>query len=264
MKNLSRMGYETDLMTLRVNLKQRIMKTLRKSLFLLPILLWSVCPGQDFKKVQNLKVPKGKALVYVYSMDKKSYPVVCDGKTMGGLSAKRFVYLVLDSGNHTFNCSAKTPALNVLVEPERVYYIVQKQKETLMLEADAGKAERELATYKVSGNIITSFVEAPEGSDAYRQGFLDAETYFIKTQGANIGNAIATGLTSPVIGLIPALITSGSKPADKNLHVPDPTKLADEEYMKGYREGAFKAKKRAVWSGYATGASIWALFIILV
>lgn len=241
------------------------MKTLRTTIYLLPVFLWSVCPGQDFKKVQDLKLPKGKALVYVYSVDKKSYPVFCDGKTMGAVSTNRFVYVVLDSGTHTFTCSAKAPALNVLVKPAHVYYLVQKQKKMpLMLEADAGKAEKELEAYKVSGNINTSFVAASEGSEAYRQGFLDAETYFTKTHGVNIGNAIATGLTSPILGLIPALITSGSKPADKNLQVPDPAKLADEEYMKGYREGAFKAKKRAVWGGYATGVSLWALLILIV
>src|SRR5687768_8416671 len=235
------------------------MKTPRTTIYLLPVFLWSLCAGQDFKKMQDLKLPEGKALVYVYSKDKKSYPIFCDGKAIGAISKNKFIYSVVDSGSHTFNYSAKTAGLNVLVEPNQVYYIVQTERNVpLMLEADASEVERVLGPYELSAAINTSYVEASEGSDAYRQGFLDAETYYTKTGAASIGNALATGLTSPIIGLIPALITSGSRPADKNLGVPDAIKRSDEEYMNGYREGAFKAKKRAVWSGYATGVSLWA------
>ncbi len=221
--------------------------------------------AQSFESLQGMTIPEGKALVYVYAKDKKAAPVFCDGTSIGTLTKKKFLYSLVDSGHHVMSNSAKILPLDFDAAPGQVYYVNRPSKDSpLALVADPVEAKRDLADYTLSGTVATNYASASGKSPVYRQGFLDAETHYNKTTGVLIGNTLATGLTSPIVGLIPALIMSGKKPATANLGVPDPAKLGDDEYMKGYRESARMKKKQAVWNGYLFGVSIWAIILAAV
>ncbi|HWY98239.1 MAG TPA: hypothetical protein VNY36_04040 [Bacteroidia bacterium] len=62
---------------------------------------------------------------------------------------------------------------------------------------------------------------------------------------------------SPIIGLIPAIISSATYPSVRNLKIRDKNLLHNKAYMKGYRDEAHDIKKRAVWGNYLAGSVVW-------
>ncbi|HTB07102.1 MAG TPA: hypothetical protein VK806_09140 [Bacteroidia bacterium] len=71
----------------------------------------------------------------------------------------------------------------------------------------------------------------------------------------------ASVIGTPVLGLIPAIITSSVHPSARNLNVPEGALLHNAAYMKGYKDEAHDIKKRAIWNHYLTGSSIWAVVL---
>jgi hypothetical protein len=100
--------------------------------------------------------------------------------------------------------------------------------------------------------------------DALEKGKRDARLNY---KGKNSG-AIWTGATAalivPVVGLIPAIITSSAEPKEENLGIPDQKLFKDANYKSGYVEEAHKKKKKKVWSSFGIGSAIWLGVIVLL
>lgn len=98
----------------------------------------------------------------------------------------------------------------------------------------------------------------------FKAGQQDAIQYYKGYKGAATGT-LATGLVlSPILGLIPAFATTSNQPQDVNLHYPDPSKMRDQDYFKGYTQKAFQIKKQKVWTnwGITVGLSV-GLYLLL-
>ncbi len=100
--------------------------------------------------------------------------------------------------------------------------------------------------------------------DLFTQGRLDAGKHYRKFKPAATGTLI-TGLVSPIVGLVPAIITSSTTPSDANLNAPDPELLKNSDYYDGYSNRAKKIKQGKVWKnlGIAFGVNLAATLILL-
>lgn len=94
------------------------------------------------------------------------------------------------------------------------------------------------------------------------KGQVDAEKYYKKYKGASVGTLI-TSLVSPLIGLIPAIACSSSKPKIKNLDYPSEELFRQPEYYKSYTRKAKKIKQGKVWKNWGIGFGVNLVVILL-
>ncbi len=88
---------------------------------------------------------------------------------------------------------------------------------------------------------------------------------FYRGQGSGSGWTIATTiLLSPVIGVIPAAISSSSEPSMEKLNYPDSDLMRNSEYSNCYIEQATKKKKSKIWSSFGVSSAIWLGLILLL
>jgi hypothetical protein len=101
-------------------------------------------------------------------------------------------------------------------------------------------------------------------SDMYSRGKEDAiMNYRGKNSGAG-GTGFAVALTSPLIGLIPAIACSSTEPSDENLKYTNRELMRNADYNRGYREQAHKTKRRKIWTAFGIGSAAWLLLVILL
>ncbi len=108
-------------------------------------------------------------------------------------------------------------------------------------------------------------VVAPLSSqDLFTLGKTDASKHYRKYKGAGTGTLIA-GLASPVLGLIPAVITSSTAPKHSNLNYPSEELMKKADYYEGYTKKAKKIKQGKVWMnwGIAFGVNLLAAIVIV-
>lgn len=87
-----------------------------------------------------------------------------------------------------------------------------------------------------------------EEDDATEAGRSDACRYYRGYSGAGSGTLLTGLFTGSILALVPAIATSGASPREENLDYPKPSLMKNENYANGYRQEAFKIKKRKVWS----------------
>ncbi len=97
----------------------------------------------------------------------------------------------------------------------------------------------------------------------YMQGVGDAKKYYKGYRPAGT-TTLVVSLLSPLVGLIPAIACSSTKPKEINLHYPIPELMKTPDYHRGYTQQAKKTKQGKVWTnwGIALGVNI-ALVIAL-
>jgi hypothetical protein len=101
--------------------------------------------------------------------------------------------------------------------------------------------------------------------DATEAGRSDARRYYRGYSGAGSGTLLTGLFVGSILALVPAIATSGASPREENLDYPKPSLMRNENYANGYRQEAFKIKKRKVWSNYAWAfAGNVAAYFILV
>ena len=101
--------------------------------------------------------------------------------------------------------------------------------------------------------------------DNFHLGQQDAQKYYKGYRSAANGT-LATGiLLSPLLGLVPALVTIGEEPQEINLNYPDAKKFKNKEYNSGYKAEAYKIKKTKVWThwGIACGLNLLLFSLLL-
>lgn len=110
-------------------------------------------------------------------------------------------------------------------------------------------------------------LNAPEFSteDYFRQGQLDAKTHYTMYKPASSGTLLTTIILSPIIGLVPAFITSNTPPEDINLGYPNKELMQNPEYYNGYTQNAMKIKSRKVWTNWGIGIGVnLAVYVFLL
>lgn len=87
--------------------------------------------------------------------------------------------------------------------------------------------------------------------------------YHGKNSGAG-WTAATVIVTSPVLGLIPAIVCSSSEPQEDNLNVRKPELMKNDSYNQAYLAEAHKIKKGKVWKNYGIASGVWVAIILLL
>jgi hypothetical protein len=89
------------------------------------------------------------------------------------------------------------------------------------------------------------------------KAILDAQSNYKGKNSGGIWIGVATLIFSPVIGFIPAAVTSGAEPNRKNLNYPDEDLMKDYDYYTSYVQESKKIKKRRNWKYFGIGSAAW-------
>lgn len=89
------------------------------------------------------------------------------------------------------------------------------------------------------------------------KAILDAQANYKAKKSGGIWIGVATFIFSPVIGFIPAAVTSGAEPNRKNLNYPDENLMKDYDYYTSYVQESKKIKKRRNWKYFGIGSAAW-------
>ena len=95
----------------------------------------------------------------------------------------------------------------------------------------------------------------------YYAGVNDASLYYKGYKSASAGTLVSA-LVFP-LNLIPAIACSSTPPADENLGYKDKKLMENTDYNTGYKEQAYKIKKKKVWKNFAIGTgAFFGLYIL--
>jgi hypothetical protein len=126
---------------------------------------------------------------------------------------------------------------------KNICYSIQRkgQAEEILFEKEKNM-EKELA----------KIVSKEDSLQEYFNGKDDARQYYrnFRKPGRVV---LATSLFSPIIGLIPAIISTSTKVKEKNKFYPDPIGSKIDRYYVGYSKEAKKIKVKVVWRNWAFG-----------
>ena len=92
-------------------------------------------------------------------------------------------------------------------------------------------------------------VAPPSDANLYLRGQTDANTYYDGYKSAGTGTLLAS-LLSPLVGLIPAIACSSTRPRDHKLMYPDAELMKNVNYYNGYTHRAKKVKSKKVWKNW--------------
>lgn len=96
------------------------------------------------------------------------------------------------------------------------------------------------------------------------KGKQDAKIYYKGAKSGAGWTAATTVLTSPLFGLIPAVICASTEPSDDNLNYKDSELMKNHAYNEAYTKQALKIKRRKIWTNYGIGSGVWILLIALL
>jgi hypothetical protein len=128
------------------------------------------------------------------------------------------------------------------------------------------KSEVLMTRYK-NGTKDVYNIEKQENSNDEEmalQGTNDAGTYYKGRNSGKIWTGVTSVITSPVLGLIPALACSSSEPQQENLNVENEELMKNSSYKAAYHKKAHKIKKNKIWASYGIGSGAWLLLILLL
>lgn len=116
--------------------------------------------------------------------------------------------------------------------------------------------------FAISDTVVKSVVMLPPKADLtmLNKGIADADEHF-RAGGLGFGTFFVTVIGTPLLGLIPAIVGSTTKPNPENLKFPDAKLALDPDYNKGYIQKAMQKKRKAAWVGFAMGTVIDAILI---
>jgi len=99
------------------------------------------------------------------------------------------------------------------------------------------------------------------GAELYFKGQIDAERYYSDYKVAGTGTLIAS-LLSPLVGLVPAIACSATKPKEANLNYQDLELAKKPDYLQGYSKKAKRIKQGKVWTNWGIGLGV-NLFLVI-
>lgn len=97
----------------------------------------------------------------------------------------------------------------------------------------------------------------------YEMGKSEAPVYYRNYRGAGTGTLLPSLLINGLVGLIPAVACSATPPKIQKLGIPTADKMNNPDYVRGYREVAYKIKKRKTWMNWAIGSAVSSVILII-
>lgn len=95
------------------------------------------------------------------------------------------------------------------------------------------------------------------------KGQIDAQKHYKKYKGAATGTLIAS-LVSPLVGLVPAIITSSTTPRLENLGYPDESLFKQADYHNAYTKKAKRIKSGKVWKNWGIGFGVNLVLVLII
>jgi hypothetical protein len=183
---------------------------------------------------------------------------------------KTLTYIVLFV---QLTCSAIAQDTICFINGSRKIAHVQKITMGNVVYRDTGKSIKDILIPKNSVRYILypsgsyeivslKNIQPTEMNTSFTKGSDDADKLY-RHPGGSIGTGIASFATGGILGLIPAIACSASKPRAQNLNLPRTAPLSDKSYMLGYQSRAKKLKQKRVWTGYFVGVA-GAIALLLV
>lgn len=118
----------------------------------------------------------------------------------------------------------------------------------------------EVAAIKYEDGNVDVFTGA-DTKDMYAKGVNDAEKYYKAYKEASTGVLVSSILFSPLLGLIPAVATSATAPADDKLNYPSSELMSNADYARGYKSKAKSIKSNKVWLNWSVGLLTMVVFV---
>ncbi|MDX2174536.1 MAG: hypothetical protein SFY56_15640 [Bacteroidota bacterium] len=109
----------------------------------------------------------------------------------------------------------------------------------------------------------TSEETSTDGVSYYEKGKTDAKIYY-KHNGGSIGTAICVFPLTPFLGWIPPLIINSFKPRERHLNMPDKNISRNKLYQAGYKEQAYKIKRKKNWKAYGISSLVYTGVYVLL
>lgn len=111
---------------------------------------------------------------------------------------------------------------------------------------------------------VSKSTESTNTAEMYEKGIQDATFYYNGKHSGKTGVLLASLLTNGLIGLIPAIPCSLTKPKIENLNIPNAELYRNNaNYAHGYDKQAKKIKSKKIWTNYAIGTAI-STFLLIV
>ncbi|MEJ8756697.1 hypothetical protein WG947_06810 [Pontibacter sp. H259] len=108
-------------------------------------------------------------------------------------------------------------------------------------------------------NVTT--VPALNTTELFNKGQQDAVLYYDGYKNAGTG-VLITSLLSPLVGLVPAIVCSTTKPQDQNLGYPNYSLMQETSYKTGYTNKARRIKSGKVWRNWGIAFGVNVLLVI--
>ncbi len=113
----------------------------------------------------------------------------------------------------------------------------------------------------LTDRTIKTGITGTASDSMYFVGVNDASTYYKGYTGAATGTLVSA-LVFP-LNLIPAIACSSTPPGDENLGYTDKKLMENRDYNQGYKEQAYKIKKKKVWKNFAIGSgAVFGLYFL--
>ena len=151
----------------------------------------------------------------------------------------------IDDFNITYKIVDSTNRRQVIIPKNAVRYVVYSN----------GSVEI-CSLKKINPNSLPDYT-------MFLKGVADAAKYYRHPCGKG-GTFILSFLTGGILGLIPAIACSSTRPKTINLGLPVNAPVTNKDYMLGYIYKAKKMKQAKVWTGYGMGVGAAMLFALLI
>ena len=99
---------------------------------------------------------------------------------------------------------------------------------------------------------LAKIVTAADSMEEYRQGKEDANIYYTKFKKPGT-LVLVTSLLSPIVGIVPAIISTSTKVKEENKFFPNPIGSKIDLYYEGYSREAKRIKVNVVWRNWTIG-----------
>ncbi len=112
-------------------------------------------------------------------------------------------------------------------------------------------------------DVFTDYQSSSD--DMAAKGVADAKLNYKGQNSGATWTAATSAATSPLLGLIPAIVCSSAEPEDENLNCKNLELMKNNDYRQAYTQQAHKIKKKKIWKNYGIGSGIWlGIYIILL
>ena len=179
-------------------------------------------------------------------------------------SSEKVYYKSLEEGDESLYFIDKSEIKRIRYQDGRVKSISEEDYfETPESAAPYSAAETQEQERGQSISFGEGAAMANEIGSGYPLGVAHAQTYYRGHVAAGTGTLIVS-LLSPLVGLLPALITASTSPKEHNFTYPQASLTKNVDYKSGYAHEARRIKSRRVWTNWGIGLGVNLILVLVL